>query len=425
MKYLKLIFSILIFVTISLMAAEVIKNSKHNQKYKKDYAELNHFKYGLFSVEAWKKQISTIISDEIDQLYLTRRNEKTLKNHLETQLEILIDKIDERIQKTNQKTTSGKFKQTLIESFVDRDEIKKGVPEYAEAIMKELSSPQTEKQIKGMLKTKINEYLKETFDKLPDNSKTKIVREYKAEDENDAKEKIGQLIKKNHENISEQSFIIAGLAILIFLFEAFSKKPLPPSQYILMTLTLLVLLIVGVTTPMIDMEAKIAHLNFVLFDHPIEFKDQILYFQSKSINDVFWIMIKHKEIQMKFVGILMVSFSIVFPVLKMLSSLAYYYNFCEARKYKIINFFVLKSGKWSMADVLVVAIFMAYIGFNGIINSQLDNLKEAGENLDVLTTNGTNLQPGFYLFFTYTILAMFLASFITKRPYECRKTEDH
>ena len=38
---------------------------------------------------------------------------------------------------------------------------------------------------------------------------------------------------------------------------------------------------------------------------------------------------------------------------------------------KIVRFLVFKSGKWSMADVMVVAIFMSYIGFTGIISSQL------------------------------------------------------
>ena len=32
------------------------------------------------------------------------------------------------------------------------------------------------------------------------------------------------------------------------------------------------------------------------------------------------------------------------------------------KKNKLIQFFAFKSGKWSMADVMVVAIFMAYIG---------------------------------------------------------------
>ena len=73
-----------------------------------------------------------------------------------------------------------------------------------------------------------------------------------------------------------------------------------------------------------------------------------------------------------------------------------------------------------MADVLVVAIFMAYIGFNGIINSQLNNIKEAGAGVDVLTTNGTHLQPGYYVFLSYAVLAMFLSNFLKNRPYECR-----
>jgi uncharacterized paraquat-inducible protein A len=176
------------------------------------------------------------------------------------------------------------------------------------------------------------------------------------------------------------------------------------------------MMVVGVTTPMIDMEAKISHLSFVLFDHPVNFENQILYFQSKSILDVFWVMITHKEIKMKLVGILVVGFSIVFPILKMLSCWAYYYNFYRARQNKIIHFFVVHSGKWSMADVLVVAIFMAFIGFNGIVNSQLGSMDEAYNNLELITTNGTNLQPGFYIFLAYVILAMFLSNFIKNRP---------
>ena len=122
---------------------------------------------------------------------------------------------------------------------------------------------------------------------------------------------------------------------------------------------------------------------------------------------------------MKIVGILMVGFSIVFPLFKMLSSLLFYYNFRKARENWWIQFFVLKSGKWSMTDVLIVAIFMAYIGFNGIINSQLSNMGKTAPNLELITTNGTSLQPGYYLFLSYTILAMFLANFLKSRPYKC------
>lgn len=69
-----------------------------------------------------------------------------------------------------------------------------------------------------------------------------------------------------------------------------------------------------------------------------------------------------------------------------------------------------------MADVMVVAIFMAYIGFNGIITSQFGKLKSASQELVILTTNATSLQPGFYLFLTYTVLALFLSGFLSREP---------
>ena len=167
---------------------------------------------------------------------------------------------------------------------------------------------------------------------------------------------------------------------------------------------------------MIYIEAKISNMSFVLLGHPIQFENHVLYFQSKSIVDIFRIMIVHKDIQMKFVGVLLITFSIFFPLLKIVSSLGYYYNYHHARENPVIKFFVLKSGKWSMADVMVVAMFMTYIGFNGIIANQLVQLNSSTQELEILTTNGTSLQPWYYLFLTYTLLALFLSVFLTRKP---------
>jgi hypothetical protein len=118
---------------------------------------------------------------------------------------------------------------------------------------------------------------------------------------------------------------------------------------------------------------------------------------------------------MKLVGLLLITFSIIFPLLKIASTLGFYFDFHHARRNPLIKFFVLHSGKWSMADVMVVAIFMAYIGFNGIIADQLGNLNVASDEIVLLATNGTSLQPGFYLFLTYTLLALYLSELLTKK----------
>ncbi|MEI9920398.1 MAG: hypothetical protein WDO14_16625 [Bacteroidota bacterium] len=59
-----------------------------------------------------------------------------------------------------------------------------------------------------------------------------------------------------------------------------------------------------------------------------------------------------------------------------------------------------------MADVMVVAIFMAYIGFGGIISDQLRQLEGISNRIDILTTNQSGLQLGFYLFTSFTVFSL-------------------
>ncbi len=423
MKILRYVISLVILITLSALAYKVIKTARENQSIKKDYAEINHFKYGLLSVDSWKDQLAAIILQEVDQLSLTRGNQKVLKAQLERQLAVLIDKIAEKIKKENDTDSPGGFfKQAFINTFVDMKEIKAGIPGYADAMIAEMSSKKSEKELKGLLKDKLQQYIATTFDVKDVSKKQQILNTLQLE-ETEARGLLEKNMARNFAVVKELTFIMIGLAVILFFFEGFTKGPLHPFHFITLVMTLMILLAVGVTTPMIDMEAKIAHLSFMLFGHPVSFDNQILYFQSKSIMDVFNVMITHKDIQMKLVGILMVSFSVFFPLLKMMSSFAYYYDYCKARQYKLIQFFVLKSGKWSMADVFVVAIFMSYIGFNGIINSQLESMATSYQELEVFTTNGTNLQPGFYLFFAYTVLAMFLANYLKNRPLQCANSE--
>jgi hypothetical protein len=163
---------------------------------------------------------------------------------------------------------------------------------------------------------------------------------------------------------------------------------------------------------MIDLEAKISQLKFVLIGHTVQFDNQIIYFQSKSILDVFWIMMRHAYWLMNAVGILLVTSSVIFPLIKLLATVAHHFNLLGQNP--VARFFVFRSGKWSMADVMVVAIFMAYIGFNGIIDSHLGNLRDKATEVTILTTNGTVLQPGYYLFLTYALVAMLVSSHIHK-----------
>lgn len=416
MRLFNLILSIAIIAVSVILCHQIILNSISNQQNKNDYAELNHVKYGLFSIDEWKRQVAVILAEEINRLYLSKANERVLREHIEVLLNTLIDKVDKKIREGNAETAGGQVTQSFIDIFVNLDEIKKGIPEYADAVIHEMTKSKTWRQIKAILNKQLEAYAKQTFDTKGTTLQGRILLKTGAKDIAGARIKLEGTISSTHDLIVKEAILLISLSAILFALSGFSKQPLTPSRYALLVLALVIMLSAGVTTPTIDMEAKISQMSFMLLGHPVRFENQVMYFQSKSILDVFRIMITHQDIQMKLVGVLLITFSIIFPLLKIASTLGYYFDFYRARENPVIKFFVLSSGKWSMADVMVVAIFMAYIGFNGIISNQLDQVNSESQELTLLTTNGTSLQAGFYLFLTYTLLALFLSELLTRKP---------
>ncbi|MBC7458201.1 MAG: paraquat-inducible protein A, partial [Bdellovibrionaceae bacterium] len=358
MKNLKTIIYAIVFIVVAALGQQIISLSMNNQAVKQDYSDINNIKYGLFSINQWKEKLSEIINAEVSNLDLSE-NKGQIKPMVEAQLNQLIDGVNQKMKDKNKKSVKGKIKQAFINTFVNVKDIKEGIPQYADEIIKLMEKPKTKKKLKGMIQDKVNTYFENTFEEQDLSLIDAIVQRTGAADMEGAKIKLNESIAAAHKHIFILTWIILALGLGIFVTAGFSKS-LPSHQYIILVMILFVLLIAGVTVPMIDLEAKISEMSFVLFDHDVKFLNQVLYFQTKSVLDVFWIMITHPDIQMKIVGILMVVFSVVFPVTKLISSVVYYFNHWKARDNKIIQFFVLKSGKWSMTDVMIIAIFMAY-----------------------------------------------------------------
>lgn len=413
-KTFKTVLSFLLTAACLFLTYKIIVLAKESQQEKQDFAEVRHIRYGLFSINEWEKQISVIISEELKEVDLVKTNAADLKKVVESQLNVLIDKVDERIRKANKGTISGALKQSVINTVVDMKDIKAGIPSYADEIIAEMNKSKNKKTMRKVVEKKVKEYFKETFEEQDLSLLERVLERAGTKDKGLAQKQLSEAVTKHQDDLFTLAWIFIAVAAIQFVLCGLGKGPLPAAQCILLLVTLVALLAAGVSTPMIDLEAKISEMKFTLLGHEVGFENQVLYYQTKSILDVFRIMIAHADIQMKAVGILMVVFSIVFPVFKMISSLIYFFDFRGARRNAVIKFFVLKSGKWSMTDVLVVAIFMAYIGFNGIITSQFEKLQMSDSDLVLLTTNGTSLQPGFYLFLTYAVLALFLSGFLTR-----------
>jgi hypothetical protein len=101
-------------------------------------------------------------------------------------------------------------------------------------------------------------------------------------------------------------------------------------------------------------------------------------------------------------------FSVVFPALKILTLACCLGRPDWLRKYRILRFFALESSKWSMADVMALAIFMSYVAFNGVISSAMGSLRAPGAQL-VIPTDSSKILPGFYLFIGFVLASLFLS----------------
>ena len=123
------------------------------------------------------------------------------------------------------------------------------------------------------------------------------------------------------------------------------------------------------------------------------------------------------------VGLMVLAFSVVFPFAKLIASALYCYRVRNLHENAFVKFFALKSAKWSMADVLVVALFMAYIGFDGVISTQLGQLRQAAAGMDVLTTNNTTLQAGFYLFLGFCLAGLLLGQALESSSKKLAQTD--
>jgi uncharacterized paraquat-inducible protein A len=228
-------------------------------------------------------------------------------------------------------------------------------------------------------------------------------------------ELLASRIERSQHTVAVQAIAAIVLVVLLFLTSLYHGSDLSGRNMLLLTAATLVLLAGGVLTPMIGIEARITELRLQLLGEPVLFQNQVLYFQSKSVTDVMAVLARTGKVDLILVASLMGLFSVLFPLAKVAASYLYYRDARGLRGSPLVRFFALKSGKWSMADVLVIAMFMAFIGFRGLVASQLADLSRTSSNVEVLTTNGTLLQAGFYLFLAFTIASMLVSSVLDQR----------
>ncbi len=404
------IISILLLLISVYLSVKHIYLARKNQEEGIILSEVNGVQYGLLNADEWRDNLSNIIIKKIEEFELTDENREDLKKQVEDLLYKMLDEVDKIL-----KDDMGTIKKFLMNAFIDLDKLRENVPQLTDQLLNELSKPENKTNIKNFVLEKLDTLVDETFS-TDDQKKLKLILENNNfENKTVAASQLEIKIIENEKELKIYTFLLIISLVTVFLLNILSNKRKTKTGLFLLLFTTLLFLVNGISVPMIEIEAKITRLTFELMGENIVFTDQVLFFQSKSILDVVWILITNGKVDMMFVGVLIFAFSVLFPFTKIICS---YITITAPGRHKknwFLHFFTFKSSKWSMADVFVVAMFMAFIGFNGIIGNQLEHLKNVNKYVEILTTNGTSLQSGFYLFLSFCLAGLFLSVAIQKK----------
>lgn len=401
--------------------------NKIKNEYRYDYAEINKIKYGLFNLDLWKTKLFDILNERISDFEITERDLVGIRRQVELYLEDLykeyfesgkiIDAIVEAQQGDEDEKKLGKLFVGLfrknIEKEIKKIDFKSQIPAIADNLMLELKRKIPD--IKSSISQSISDILAEELKTSIADQRIPIYEKYGAQDFVSC----NTLIKSGIEIVNAEiasSFkrcVFALLASLIILLAFASQFRLAESMSLL-TVVCTVSLALGLALPMIDLDARLSALDITLLGSHVHFDEQVMYFQSKSIIDVTITLMEGRGLDLKIVGLLILLFSIVLPFLKMLFTLLFLF-IKNVRQAKLVRVLIFYMGKWSMADVFVVAIFMSYIGFYGLINSMLGDFSNQSYSSMADTVNYSRLSSGIVFFTAYCILSILMSSIINRK----------
>lgn len=416
-SYWMMILSILLLSSIIYSVIHLVETGNKAKAIKVDYAELHGVQYGIFNSNIWTEKITDVVNQKIDEFNFTETSRAEIKQYVETIVDTLIVEADKKVRKDNKKrgffkSIFGDTKQKITDELVDIRSLREKVPQFTEAVLNELEKPANQKVLKAVLKDKLHQLMQSNLAIVDMSKYNNILKRYNCDNFETCSRLLDEQRKQKAQEMNNYTTTILAMALVLIILIILQGTVLRSISLFILSATSVSLLIPGLLLPMLDIEAKISKLYFTILDKPLTFTNQILFYQSKSISDLVELLLESDELKMIFVGVLLVMFSVIFPTLKLISTYLYFYSRSFIGNNAVVRFFALKSTKWSMADVMVVSIFMSYLGLDGVVDNELDRLVEESAPINVITTNGTDLQVGFFLFLGFVATSFILSMLV-------------
>jgi hypothetical protein len=379
-----------------------------------DLAELEHVRYGLLSADQWRAIIGPILNAQVDKLDLEAQS-KNLRPMVEHSLNSLLDNIKQQMsapKPANSKappSPAGFAAPPIVVNMIINS-LRPHVPEYTDVVMAELEKPQNQKAFKESVRSVMKEAVKNTFSTVDMTRWSAILKRYGCSSGPVCEQTLHNRIVHADAQLNKDYLIVLVSAALAFLLLTFRQPTLSRPAVLVLMFFCVVMLVGGVLSPMLEVEVRITRLDATLLGSPIEFRDQTLYYRSKTVLEVSRSLIEMHRPEMSLVAILVILFSVVFPVLKMLALGASLFRPSLLRNSRLVRLLAFELSKWSMADVMVLAIFMSFVAFNGVIGSGMGSMRDspAIQQL-VIPTDSSKILPGYYLFIGFCVASIYLS----------------
>lgn len=411
----------LAFVVIVIASWRIHSIERELMVLKGDAAELADVRYGLFNTAIWKEIASESIATRLGEVDLTGDRD-TLLPQVESILDSLIDDLEagfeERMTRGAEPGESAwrvfrhGIRNLILDMAIDFDEIRGRTGSFAETILDHLEKPENQARMKEWIGEQLDSFLQESLAATDMTAPEAIARRHGCVSIEECRSLLEARISEGQQR-ARPWFILLGIMGVVILVAVVFLRDRTPWSIAFLLATALAFLGVALSVPMLDIDARIAELRLDFLGKEIVFRNQVLFFQSKSLFDVVHLLLRSGDPSLSGVAVLILVFSLLFPGVKSVLSFLW---LCapRLRRNPVIAFFVLRSGKWSMADVMVVAIFMAFIGFDGLIDDQLAELSRLPE-AGLIAMNGSAPQPGLYLFTAFCLCGLTAAQLIQNR----------
>lgn len=407
MKLYRPLWIFLLLLVIGLSTINMYRLEHQRRLLKEDLIELSNIKYGFFSIDEWKQILSEIITQKVGELNFNPDQKEEMRVKISTFLHRTIDDFEKRFYEEKSSSFKGWIQSGITNLTGMFEKMKKDIPVFTSQILNFLSHGENREKIRSYILEKLTDYTDKTFSKIDYTEHNLILEKYTFGDRIGTINGLTSEIERLQDEARNFLVVIFIMVLLIGTMVVFSS-PVSKTEYLLYIFVCFLLLSAGLLLPMIEIDARLEEVSFTLLGEPVAFTDQVLYYKSKSILEVVQLMLTQGKMDVWLVGVLVLLFSVLFPVSKLLTSVTYlYYPGLHANRF--IRFMVFRTGKWSMADVMVIAIFMSYIGFSSILTEQLRQLESLTRTIDILTTNKSSLQVGFFLFTSFAILSLLVA----------------